>query len=241
MDTARNHLHVSEQMTLKLESMQDELAARANEVRQHESDLAVEDDELLRAQEDADELKLHLENQILSKVEVMLLKKENAILQEQLEREKLLPKHIAEMVHAEYETIFEELWSKFQERYQSYETAVEYLRKTCIDPFFKEKFIVAWTNKVTHFGHSVTSRGEGGHGRLKKYLGTSRLDLIQCCKRIKQSMENFLTDYRAELANDRMQIPLFAHPSPRSDILQNVTKAISNFALKKINDQVRGC
>ncbi|KAI9895391.1 hypothetical protein PsorP6_018793 [Peronosclerospora sorghi] len=54
MDTARNHLHVSDQMMLKLEIMQDELAARANEVFQHESDLAVEDDELLRAQEDAD-------------------------------------------------------------------------------------------------------------------------------------------------------------------------------------------
>ncbi|KAI9919920.1 hypothetical protein PsorP6_016010 [Peronosclerospora sorghi] len=62
-------------------------------------------------------------------------------------------------MHAEIETVFEELWSKFQDRYQSYATAVEYLRKTWIDPF-KEKFIAAWTNKVTHFGHSVTSRGE---------------------------------------------------------------------------------
>ncbi|KAI9919921.1 hypothetical protein PsorP6_016011 [Peronosclerospora sorghi] len=51
-------------------------------------------------------------------------------------------------------------------------------------------------------------------------------------------MENFFTDNRAELAKDRMQIPLFAHPSPRSDILQNVTKAISNFALKKISEQL---
>ncbi|KAI9916562.1 hypothetical protein PsorP6_017021 [Peronosclerospora sorghi] len=77
--------------------MQDELAARSNEVRQHESDLAVGDDELFQVQEDADELKSHLENQILSKEEVILLKQDNAILEEQLERENLLSKYIAEV------------------------------------------------------------------------------------------------------------------------------------------------
>ncbi|KAI9917400.1 hypothetical protein PsorP6_013036 [Peronosclerospora sorghi] len=34
-----------------------------------------------------------------------------------------------------------------------------------------------------------------------------------------------------------MQTPLFAYPSPKTDIFQNVTKSVSNFALRKVNEK----
>lgn len=86
-------------------------------------------------------------------------------------------------------------------------------------------------------GHAVTSRGEYAHSRLETYLDTIMLDLLQCCKRIKVSIECFLTDYRAKRAGDQIQTPLFAYPSPKTDIFQNVTKSVSNFALSKVNEK----
>ena len=43
-----------------------------------------------------------------------------------------------------------------------------YIDGTCI--IYKKKFIGAWTNKIKHFGHTVTSRVEGGHAMIKKWI-----------------------------------------------------------------------
>ena len=63
------------------------------------------------------------------------------------------------------------------------------------------------------------------------------LDLLQCCKKIKVSIEGFLTDYRAKRASDQMQTSLFAYPSPKADIFYNVTRSVSNFSLSKVNEK----
>ena len=129
-----------------------------------------------------------------------------------------------------------ELWSRFQTRCQTYHETLKYLDDTWISSH-KENFVAARTNKVTHFEHAVTSRGESAHSRLKTYLGTRMLDLLQCCKRIKLSIESFLTDYLAKRTNYQTQTPMFAYPSPKTDIFQNVAKSVSNFALSKVNEK----
>ena len=48
------------------------------------------------------------------------------------------------------------------------ETDYAYLQSTWIP--HNEKFILAWTKKVKHFGHVATSRVEGGHATLKKWI-----------------------------------------------------------------------
>lgn len=42
---------------------------------------------------------------------------------------------------------------------------------------WKEKCVSAWTNKYIHFGHQSSSRLEGSHAKLKKWIESSRSDL----------------------------------------------------------------
>ncbi|KAI3887526.1 hypothetical protein MKX03_032035 [Papaver bracteatum] len=53
-----------------------------------------------------------------------------------------------------------------------YDKAIKY----CVKQWFtahKEKFVVAWTNKVKHFDNQATSMVESSHGRLKSFLEKS--------------------------------------------------------------------
>ena len=52
---------------------------------------------------------------------------------------------------------------------------------------YKDKLVLAWTKRFTHFGEQVSSRVEGHHHRLKKWLGSSRNDLLgflEACLRL---------------------------------------------------------
>ena len=131
--------------------------------------------------------------------------------------------------------IFMELWFSFQIRYQTYHEELKYLDDTWTSPN-KEKFVTTWTNNVTHFRHAVTSHGESSQRRLKTYMGTSMLDLLQCCKRIKVSIEGFLTDYLAKRASDQMQTPLFV-PFPEDGYLSERHKKCFKFLLSKVNEK----
>ncbi|GMF26920.1 unnamed protein product [Phytophthora fragariaefolia] len=87
MDNARGHLHVSEQLTLKLEEIQDELAAREEESRQHEAELSAKEEELQHARDAEHELKRCLEQKINEKDdEIASLQQQNAKFKEQLKR-----------------------------------------------------------------------------------------------------------------------------------------------------------
>jgi histone-lysine N-methyltransferase SETD2 len=53
--------------------------------------------------------------------------------------------------------------------------AYDYIFKTWIG--HKEKFVLAWTKDVLHFGHTVTSRIEGGHANVKGWIPNTNGDL----------------------------------------------------------------
>ncbi|ETK75008.1 hypothetical protein L915_18311 [Phytophthora nicotianae] len=87
MDNARGHLHVSEQLTLKLEELQDELAAREDDAHQRDAELTAKEEELQLARDTEKELKRQLQGKVHEKEgEAALLKQQNAKLREQLKR-----------------------------------------------------------------------------------------------------------------------------------------------------------
>ncbi|KAE9351709.1 hypothetical protein PF008_g5803 [Phytophthora fragariae] len=122
MDNARSHLHVSEQLTTKLEEMQDELAAREEESRHHESELAAKEEELQRARDAEQELKRHLEEKMNEKEdEVASLQEQNTKFREQLKRmaqTKLSSKQSTEADAAARETKMKELEEAYEQSVQ---------------------------------------------------------------------------------------------------------------------------
>ena len=132
--------------------------------------------------------------------------------------------------------IFMELWFSFQIRYQTYHEELKYLDDTWTSPN-KEKFVATWTNNVTHFRHAVTAHGESSQSRLKTYMGTSILDLLQCCKRIKVSIEGFLTGYLAKLASGPDADPSVSLPFPEDGYLSERHKKCFKFSLSKVNEK----
>ena len=65
----------------------------------------------------------------------------------------------------------------------------------------------AWTSQHKHFGVTVTSRIEGGHSCLKKFLGTSKSDLFGVVKVISMLHTEQFDKIREELAKSRDSTP----------------------------------
>ena len=97
----------------------------------------------------------------------------------------------------------------------------------------KEKFLKAYTNHNLHFENNASSRVEGAHGALKKYLGGSSGDLYI----IFEAMEAHLKDQHIAASKklsdecqkipNLLQIPLF----------EDVVKKVSSYALRKAHEQ----
>ncbi|KAL7999579.1 hypothetical protein Plhal703r1_c25g0106891 [Plasmopara halstedii] len=87
IDSARSQLHLFEQLTRKLEKLQDDLAAREDERRQHYDEMSAKEKELQHSCDTAGRLKRYYEDAMHEKDdETVLLKKQNAVLREQLKK-----------------------------------------------------------------------------------------------------------------------------------------------------------
>jgi hypothetical protein len=72
---------------------------------------------------------------------------------------------------------FESLWLEFKTQYSSTpetQYCVTYLQNEWLKPGQKERLVAAWTNQYLHFGVRTTSRVEGAHAYIKRYLGGSK-------------------------------------------------------------------
>ena len=67
------------------------------------------------------------------------------------------------IMYAKTEGYFEELWQRSKLRADS--AIIKYIVETWIP--YKEMFVTAWTDQITHFGHTATSRGESAGYMLK--------------------------------------------------------------------------
>lgn len=127
---------------------------------------------------------------------------------------------------------FDESWQRFQAKYESTSELLTYLRQTWIQ--YREKFVLAWTKEVMHFGHLVTSRVEGAHAVLKSWLEVSNGDLNRVCTKLRMCVEHQVRSVRHQISVDgSSKVISLTHP-----IWSNVNGLISHFALKKTSDQL---
>ena len=71
---------------------------------------------------------------------------------------------------------YEKHWFEFQHIYREYPEILRYLINTWLKDH-KEKFVHCWADRYPHFGHHETSRAEGAHSVIKRYLQVSTGDL----------------------------------------------------------------
>jgi len=94
----------------------------------------------------------------------------------------------------------------------------------------KEKFVSCFINKHLHFGNTVTSRIEGLHSYIKRFVNTSTSSLSAVVKQIHQALTIQLHERFIEAAQHSYKQLTGLPPS-----IQNLNGQISHYALKTIH------
>ncbi|KAL2886392.1 mutator-like element transposase [Ceratocystis lukuohia] len=97
----------------------------------------------------------------------------------------------------------------------------------------KERLVKAWVDKHLHFGNTATSRVEGIHWLIKSHLGTSRFDLFDAWKVIKNVILAQMKELRQTQISQRMSIPLDISGTR----FEAVRGWVSHQALRKVQEQ----
>nr|CAG8652006.1 14323_t:CDS:1 [Entrophospora candida] len=122
-------------------------------------------------------------------------------------------------------------WNEFLECYASKPNVLQYLQETWI--LHKECFISAWVDRYLHLGNKATSRVEGAHATLKKYLQSSRGDLESVHRKIILQVESQAKEIRAMISSERLKVQHVY----RIALFEPLLSRVSVFALKKIRDE----
>lgn len=143
-------------------------------------------------------------------------------------------------------TQFMKLWNRFmqsttQEDYDTNLEAVttmarrhhilEYLEKTWLNR--TQKFVALFTaHQAPHFGNSSTSRVEGGHYRLKRFLDGGNNDFITCFKAFKRAGD---LQYQEITISTGVESQKTLQGLP--NCFQELDRQITHFALNKMKNQ----
>ncbi|GJZ22592.1 PKS-NRPS hybrid synthetase, partial [Tanacetum coccineum] len=129
------------------------------------------------------------------------------------------------------EPLFDKNWAEFELDYKDKLHSVDYIKSTWLP--CKEKFVSAWTDRYLHFGNRSSSRAEGAHAKLNKYLQVSTGDLHEVKKKISLAVEHEFNEIKVRLASERIKIPHDCNIPEFRELLSHV----SLFAFKEIYKQ----
>ncbi|XP_074293185.1 protein FAR-RED IMPAIRED RESPONSE 1-like [Silene latifolia] len=135
------------------------------------------------------------------------------------------------IIYAETEEAFEESWLFLQLLYREKKEAITYIEKTWIPE--KKKFVSAWTENHMHFGNRASSRVEGAHAKLKKYLQVSNGNLHRVKNKICLAIENEFHEIKTLLESEKIRVRHKCNIPYFKDLIYKV----STFALKKLHKQ----
>jgi hypothetical protein len=97
------------------------------------------------------------------------------------------------------------------------------------------RFVRPWTKQYRHLDHTVTSRVEAAHARIKKYVEVSTGDLYFASKQILDGHKEEIERVTCTIARQRQR----DNPLLAGEIYRQVRQKISWHALKKVSDQSR--
>jgi hypothetical protein len=100
---------------------------------------------------------------------------------------------------------------------------------------YKEKIVSCFTNHITHFGLTATSRAEGAHRAIKDWLRTSRSDALTLFYLLNVFYEEHVTNIRDDSGISELSIPYHL----RHEIFVAVVHKIHRYALRKVAEQLK--
>ncbi|RZC52276.1 hypothetical protein C5167_020707 [Papaver somniferum] len=100
---------------------------------------------------------------------------------------------------------YAEAFSDFVLTWTSYLGCIQYLRDTWLR--YKERFVLAWTKFIKHFGNTVINRVGSYHAKLKSQLGSSASTFSTCWTTMHQMICNELMDIKASFEKSLISVP----------------------------------
>ena len=126
------------------------------------------------------------------------------------------------LINSSDEKEYNEKWSIFIETYQNQPDLINYLSTTWLQDH-KEKFVKAWTNSFLHLGHTATSRVEGSHSAIKKYLQNSTSDLKSASDKIGLFLINQFSSFETKQAQERIRFPTCENQQFFTDVMGKIS------------------
>ena len=111
-------------------------------------------------------------------------------------------------------------------------SSVDYITKTWIP--WNARFIKCFTTILPHFGSTSSSRVEGNHCVMKRYIKISQLDLFSIYKTLKLMLASQFVELSKGLQQEQVKV-YHLHNIP---LFSQIIKRVSKFALNKILDQL---
>ncbi|XP_077252639.1 PKS-NRPS hybrid synthetase cheA-like [Tasmannia lanceolata] len=135
------------------------------------------------------------------------------------------------LINSPTEDAYVEAWKEFRDKFKEKVIAINYISDTWLP--YKECFVKAWTEKHLHFGNRVTSRVEGAHSQLKKYLQLSTSDFYLVKRKLCLAIENQFQEIKTQLSAEKIKVPYKLHMAFFRELINHV----SIFALDKLFQQ----
>src|SRR3954447_24025725 len=110
------------------------------------------------------------------------------------------------LVSSETVEDYEKRWAEFQKQWQGYPQLLKYLTKTWLEKD-RKRFVRCWADRYLHFGHRETSRAEGAHSVVKRYLQVSTGDLYGVLQKLSLMLTNQHREHHAAMEVARNRIP----------------------------------
>lgn len=123
-------------------------------------------------------------------------------------------------------------WNIIKTKYPAkYPSVVDYVEKTWI--VRKEQFVRCYTDQYLHLGSRSTSRGEGSHFVIKRYINLARCDLLQVFTKLNHLLENQFCELNQHIEDEKLKI-MHQHRIPLFEpILQNISRYSLNLLLEQ--------
>ncbi|XP_056697860.1 uncharacterized protein [Spinacia oleracea] len=136
------------------------------------------------------------------------------------------------IMEAATEAEYESAVVVMEDRYGRWPAVIDYVHKTWLT-HHRQKFVLAWTNEVLHFGNIMTCRVESQHSVVKSWLGSLQGSLDTVFRKVHASINYQVTEIKIGLEISRRRHGvLFKHY-----LYQQLIGRVFHHALELILDE----